>query len=475
MSSDRADPQSLCSMPHFLENLLTSVDDDLGSESYIDPIGTLIIWSAFGREIFKSRINSVSNDIRNYTVNLLHHFLVRKLVGDDGVRLSGSLQRHYKNKDTLNFKQACLIFLENVFVFSMIQQQENNEVDTAGILGIGKARRLWFAENRDPHIIFTHENDGQILVRQLSLGVSGRYKTPLMGIGFFDANYQYDRPDCQPHWTEAEKLINGTRDNPLGKLARLAYEQLVDQVSKQNYRAKPLFSVIDDRLKKAYVRAFSSPSTVGVYAREFWLQKTGLADGAAGALLMVIEAAGIDGDASPREMLELAGRSPMDASESAKLARIAELEPFLSDCSLLFTLMAGDRTHSISAVAKQWRAFGRNEARLPMLARSVATHAGEAAMRKNPEAARRLRHLQMVANAGEFTDQVRAMATYHRGVMQSRGQTSWLSIGDDGAIKVQARTLARPDIEDRKPGEWYNGYYLPQFRSFVTGLKETAA
>ncbi len=461
-------------MTHFLENLLTSVDDDLGSESYIDPIGTLIIWSAFGREIFNSRINSVSNDIRNYTVNLVHHFLVRKLVGDDGVKLSGSLERHYKNKDSMNFKQACLIFLENVFVFSMIQQQEKGGVETAGILGIGKARRLWFAEDHDPPLIFTHENDGQILVRQLSLGVSGRYKTPLMGIGFFDANYQYHRPDSQPHWTEAERLIEGTRGSPLGKLAQLAYEQLVDQVSRQGYRAKPLFSGIDDGLKKAYVRAFSSPSTVGVYAREFWLRKTGLADGAAGALLTVIEDTEIDADASPREMLELAGLSQMEAPERAKLARISELEPFLSDCALLFTLMVGDRTHSISAVAKQWRAFGRNEERLPMLARDVETHGGEAAMRKSPEAARRLRHLQKVANAGEFSDQVRAMAAYHGSVMQSRGQTSWLSIEDDGAIKVQARTLARPDIEDRRPGEWYNGYYLPQFRSFVTGLKETA-
>lgn len=461
-------------MPHFIEKLLTSVDDDLGSESYIDPIGTLIIWSAFGREIFNSRINSVSNDIRNYTVNLLHHFLVRRLVGDDGAKLSASLQRRYKNKDSLNFKQACLIFLENVFVFSMIQQQEKDGIETAGILGIGKARRLWFAEDNDPPMIFTHENDGQILVRQLSLGVSGRYKTPLMGIGFFDANYQYHMPDCQPHWTHAEKLINGTRGNPLGKLAQLAYEQLVDQVSKQSYRAKPFFSAIDDRLKRAYVRAFSSPSTVGGYAREFWLGKTGLAEGAAGALLTVIESAGIDANASPREMLELAGRCRMDALERAKLARIAELEPFLSDCTLLFTLMASDRTHSISAVAKQWRAFGRSEARLPTLSREVETHAGEAAMRKNPEAARRLRHLQKVANAGEFNDQVRAMAAYHGSVMQSRGQTSWLSIEDDGAIKVQARTLARPDIEDRRPGEWYNSYYLPQFRSFVTGLKETA-
>ncbi len=462
-------------MPHFLEKLLTSVDDDLGSESYLDPIGTLIIWSAFGREIFNSRINSVSNDIRNYTVNLLHHHLVRKLVGDDGVRLSGTLQRHYGSKDSLSFKQACLIFLENVFVFSMIERQDEDEVETAGILGIGKARRLWVEKNGHPTITFTHENDGQILVRQLSLGVSGRYKTPLMGIGFFDANYQYHRPDSRSHWADAEQLISGNPSSPLGKLARRAYEQLAGQVSEGGFRAKPSFSDIADGLRKAYVRAFSSPGVVGGYAREFWLRKTGLAEGAAGALLTVIESAESGVGLLPREMLERASGRSMAASESAKLSRIAELEPFLSDSVLLFNLMTADRTHSVATVAKRWQEFGRDDERLPTIANDVVTHVGEAAMRKNPEAARRLHQLQKVARAGDFGQQVRAMARYHRSIMESRGQTSWLSVDDDGAIKVHARTLPSPDIEERKPGEWYNGYYLPQFSSFVTGLTETAA
>lgn len=100
---------------NFLEKYLTEYDEGLFSESYIDPVGTLIIWSAFGRNIFRNRINSISNDVRNFTLNIFHHFLIRKLVQDDSLALSPALQRTYQNKDALNFKQACLIFLENLF------------------------------------------------------------------------------------------------------------------------------------------------------------------------------------------------------------------------------------------------------------------------------------------------------------------------------------------------------------------------
>jgi len=106
--------------------------------------------------------------------------------------LSNSLQQKYHGKDALQFKQACLIFLENLFVYSVLQHESKGAkdgVDAAGILGISNARRKW-ANDGDRVIVFTHEPAGQILVRQLGLGVSGRYKTPLMDIGFFDTSYR---------------------------------------------------------------------------------------------------------------------------------------------------------------------------------------------------------------------------------------------------------------------------------------------
>ena len=461
-------------MSFFLNQYLTEFDEDLSGDSYIDPIGTLIIWSAFGRQVFNNRINSISNDVRNYTLNLFHHFLIRKLVNDDSAVLSRSLQNKYHGKDTLQFKQACLIFLENLFVYSILRHEKASGVTPGGILGISKARRSWDKDPGNPTLKFTHEPDGQILVRQLGLGVSGRYKSPLMDIGFFDSNYNYNKPASHSHWAAAEAFITGRQTKLLGNLEDKVYVFLRQCVGTLNHRGKLSFlKNVPSALSQAYADAFASPSVVGGYARSFWLEQTRLDCGAAGALLNSLETDQPD-QLDPRGMLEHALQQTLEPADRAKLQEIALLEPFLSDCALLFTLMAAERTHTIADVAEQWQRFGRNDTRLTHLAKDVNAHAGLPAVRGSA-AAQRLAQLERVANAGNLDQQIRLLSDYHARVMQARRQVSWLSVEDNGTIKVNARTLARPDPTTWPPGAWYNEYYLPQFRSFVNGLKGAVA
>lgn len=456
-------------MALFLDRYLTEYDDSLSAESYIDPVGTLIIWSAFGRQVFNNRVNSISNDVRNYTLNLFHHFLIRKLLDDDDATLSVSLRNKYQSKDALPFKQACLIFLENLFVYSVLKHEKTDSVQSTGILGIFNARRRWEKADGDPTLVFTHEPAGQILVRQLGLGVSGRYKTPLMEVGFFDGNYQYNKPAFLPNWAEAEAFIAGDRNSLLSKLARRAYPVLKYCVAQLRHLGKLQFS--DDLLKeltKAYAFGFASPQTVGGYARDFWLRQTGLDRGASGALFKVLDANPKD-QLDSRLVLESALLQDLQPKEKSKLEEIAQLEPFLSDCALLFRLMAAERSHSVASVAGQWKQFGRDEYRLPELAQQIKTHTTLPAL-KGTAAADRLAQLQRAANAGSLNKQIRALAAYHGTVMQSRGQLSWLVVEDNDMIKVSARTLQRPDPNSWTPGTWYNEYYLPQFMNFVRGL-----
>lgn len=455
-------------MPHFLEKYLTEYDDNLSSDSYIDPIGTLIIWSAFGRQVFKNRINSISNDVRNYTLNLFHHFLIRRLINDDNVRLSPALQKQYNSKHSLNFKHACLIFLENIFVYSILQHEKMAGVETTGILGISNARGRWNSDSGKPKILFTHEPVGQILVRQLSLGVSGRYKTPLMDMGFFDKAYQYHNPISQPQWNDAAILITGLPRSGIGKLERIAYDFLVERISGSGARGQIQFGKNCEALSKAYARAFSSPTVVGSYSRDFWLRQTGLNDNAAGALFAILEKS--DKNAPVQEVMETALLSKIDPAEKAKLQHIVALEPFLCDVALLFNLMAAERTHTVTSVVAEWQQFGRNDARLPELARQTSQHAHLPAV-KGTEAGRRLIELHKVANAGSLKNQVYALELYHRNVMSSRGQPSWLSIENNGTIKTHARTQTRPSPQNWLPGVWNNQYYLPEFSNFVKGLR----
>ncbi|WP_411886566.1 hypothetical protein [Polaromonas sp. YR568] len=457
-------------MAFFLTPYLTEYDETLSADTYIDPIGTLIIWSTFGRQVFKNRVNSISNDVRNYTLNLFHHFLVRKLVADDAVQLSSSLQQKYGNKDALAFKQACLILLENLFVYSVLRHENLKDVKTAGVLGISKARRRWDQDEGDPVIVFTHETAGQILVRQLGLGVSGRYKTPLVEIGFFDSGYQYFRPAFQSRWSDAAAFVTGNSNDVLAKIEREAYAFLKAQLPKLRHKGALRFRIdVPEKLTKAYALAFSSPAAVGAYARQFWLRQTELDSGAAGALMKVLEAE--SGEAlSSRRVVEKALKEDLQPLEKAKLDHIIKVEPFLSDCALLFTLMTRERKQSVGAVAVLWESFGRDGNRLPGLAQELTAIINLPALRGS-EAGRRFSRLQQVAKAGDFESQVRALVKYHSDVMQARGQPVWLSIDNGGSITVHSRTATLVEPGTRRPGAWYNDYYVPQFRSLVKGLQ----
>lgn len=169
----------------FLDAFLTEYDDSLGSELNVDPLGMQVIWSAFGQRIFRNRVSSISNDVRNYTLNLFNHWLIRQVIHDDAIVLSKALQKVYPSKHDLNFKYACLVLLENLYVYSMIAHQNNKGVNTIGVLGISKARSNWESTNHNPVLQFSHDPKTYVLVRQTLLGVSGRYKTPLVEMGFF--------------------------------------------------------------------------------------------------------------------------------------------------------------------------------------------------------------------------------------------------------------------------------------------------
>lgn len=455
-------------MTIFLNAYLTEYDDSLSGDSYIDPIGTLIVWSALGRQVFDDRVNSVSNDVRNYTLNLFHHHLVRRLVLTDEVQISASLRRQYGDKNALAFKQACLILLENLFVFSLLRHEGMAGVETAGVLGISKARRRWENDGEQTRLVFTHGPDGQVLVRQLGLGVSGRYKTPLMKIGFFDTNYQYHLPKFQSRWSRAEAFI-GQEGRALAKLEREVYSFLKEQLLALKHMGVIAFENVPTALSKCYAKAFGSSPVVGVYARDFWLAETGLDTGAAGALFDVL-VAGLDGEADARETVERAIEHTKRPEDRAKLEQIARVEPFLADCALLFSLMTTTREHSVETVAQAWSdAFGRGDTRLPELADRAGDIAQLSAL-KGTQAGSRFVELQQAARAGSTQEQVQALAKYHAKVMALRGQPAWLSIDDGTRIKVHVRTAAPPPPDHRPPGSWLNNYYLPQFNRLVKGL-----
>lgn len=458
----------------FLDKYLTEYDDSLSGESYIDPLGMLIIWSAYGQEIFNNRVNSISNDVRNYTLNLFNHYLVRRLIQDESVRLSKRLTDVYGGKDTLFFKYACLLYLENLFVFSILKH-EGRGVDSGGVLGISNGRRRWHETEGNPKLIFSHDKPGQLLVRQLGLGVSGRYKTPLLEIGYFDGNYHYHLPSAETLWQGAEHFI-ADKNKPLHALADLLVEHMQEMLSQNSKQPETQFKDIPDKLPGAYAKAFASSGAVGKYARDYWLSVTGLDTGASGALLKVLDEnakSQSPTDLTPQELMRLAMTKSLTEHELSKMKNIEWLEPFLADAMLLFTLLTHKKAQPLQAVSERWKAFGRDEQTLPRRAQGLRHDPILLGVVKGAARAR-LNALLQLGDATTLSDQIRLLVDYHGRVMVERGQQPWLSLDDKG-IKVHVRPMRDPSEEDWPQGAWYHSYYLPQFQWLVRGYQGGAA
>jgi hypothetical protein len=461
-------------MAMFLDKYLTEYDDSLSGESYIDPLGMLIIWSAYGQEIFNNRVNSISNDVRNYTLNLFNHYLVRRLIQDESVLLSKRLTDVYGGKDTLFFKYACLLYLENLFVFSILQHDGSKGVESSGVLGISNGRRRWNEADGNPRLVFSHDKPGQILVRQLGLGVSGRYKTPLLEIGYFDGNYHYHQPSAETLWQGAENFIVGNKS--LHALAELLVEHMQELLSQNSRQPETQFSTIPKELPSAYADAFASSGAVGKYARDYWLSVTALDTGASGALLKVLDEnakSQSPTDLTPQELMRLAMTKSLSEHELSKMKHIEWLEPFLADAMLLFTLLSHTKSQPLQAVSERWKAFGRDEQTLPRRAQGLRDDPILLGVVKGAAGAR-LNALLQLADATTLSDQIRLLVDYHGRVMVERGQQPWLALDDKG-IKVHVRPMRDPSEDEWPQGAWYHSYYLPQFKSLVRGYQGVTA
>jgi len=90
----------------YIEKFLTEYDDSLTGELNVDPLGQLVIWSSWGQDIFHSRITSIANDVRQYTLNLIHHSVLRQLLADDKQQTAGAMKSLYHKKQVREFSAA---------------------------------------------------------------------------------------------------------------------------------------------------------------------------------------------------------------------------------------------------------------------------------------------------------------------------------------------------------------------------------
>ena len=457
-----------------LIDILTEYDAGITGELNLDPLGQQVIWSAYGQAIFRQRISSISNDVRNYTLNLFNHTVTKALLEDEEVTLAVGRRKGQadalQTKESMAFKQACLIYLENVYTYAMVEAQQQEGVETSGVLGISIARRSWQESKSNPKLLFSHLPAAHILVRQNSLGVSGRYKTPLVKMEFFDGNYDYSLPEYQSLWQKAQKQLLGD-STPLAKLKIAAVNHLKDLLNGE-LPSSHEFEVVPKGLREAFVGAFSSSKGVGKYAEKFWLDVTELDKNAAGALYYELNTKQADPKRSAKDVFKAAAGQPnLIAAEKDKLDYVSTLEPFLGELDLLFNTMLTSKSQTLDEVVTKWEALGRNQHTLRELADSISSNLGMLTQISGTTS-QRLQNLLDLSRIDDVKKQAKGLFSYHEKIMQARGQSPWLRLAADGSeLTVDVSTRKLPSEEDRPVGAWVNHYYIPQFRNFISGLK----
>jgi len=61
-----------------LDNIFTEYDESIFSDGSIDAMGLRIIWTSVGSKIFHTKLNTISTDIKLYTLNLPHLYLLQE-------------------------------------------------------------------------------------------------------------------------------------------------------------------------------------------------------------------------------------------------------------------------------------------------------------------------------------------------------------------------------------------------------------
>jgi hypothetical protein len=457
-----------------ISDFFTEYNDSINGDSNTDPLGLTVIWAALGQHIFSNRISSISNDVRSYTLNLFHHYIVRTLIADTSFAISYAALGRAESIDSLAFKNSCLIHLENLFVYAMVEfgkPEKVAAVQPGGVTGIANGSRKWHENAKNPELSFGHAQAQQILRRQLLLGVSGRYKTPMIEMKFFDRGYRY-QPPGQPAglWDTAKKFVNSVPE--LAKLEALLLAHFSTLLQRPGPLLSQPFDKIAAELKLAYVEAFRSPGYVGAYARDFWLRTTGLRHGIAGALLDCLGSNAV----SAQEVFGKARDAMTTATPAASagdllpIHHIEQVEPFMADLDLLFALALRRPRSTFDEIEEDWQRYGRNAATLPLRA---AILQGEPLLLPalHDTGRGRLKQLLAIARCTDLRAQLDHVLEYHAGIMQRRGQTAWLSKNAAGQFAVSVRNSKPPAVDKRLPGSWVHSYYITEFRNFAAGLR----
>ena len=420
-------------------NIFTQYDECIEKTLEIDPIGLSVIWTHFGQEIFKNKISSVALDLRSFNINLFNHFVIKNLINNSSL----AVQSLFDN-DMQEAVEKLTIILENMLIWSWKENQQEWGESKKGLLGTSKAISKW--EDDDINLNVKSKIDKlELLKRQKTLGVNGRYKGSFVNIGFFTSNYNIDT-----YFEKDFNLIKSIVDNNIN-LSKL-YKALIEFFQKEQLNVAD----ISDELTGLFTNVFKDVEELSIETKSFWLKNL---DFEIDDAKIIYDDLDINKELTPSYVYNIFYNSNKKDS-SPKLELILDLEPKLSyiDAVLNYLLfLDGKRIDEISGSV-----YFNNINQL-----SFYKEIDE--IKISCGAKERLTKLDKI-------NSIETLINYHVNIMESRGHSPWITL-NDGVINTNIKkTNEKKDIEkklklpfDQMP--WIHDYYISSVFNIKKGLE----
>lgn len=426
-------------------------------------MGLQAIWTHYGQAIFEQKLTTIANDLRIFTFNLFHHHVIDNLYKEYTEEMQAAKSRYRNWQTESDVKAGILMFLEDMvtWLFYLHDEDVDSNIDKLGVLGLYKARTLHNTKNETEIFLAANKRSG-LLKNQINLGMTGRYKGPMMTMEFFDRSFSYI-PKTWIHvdkfmknWTgamELEKDISKLVVHSLFKSTKKEFPQLTLSELKKNSKWKPII--------QGYLNCFGKrklPKEIRMY----WQDKLGVSRGAPKALYDQITLKNHDDNFDPPSIFMKARRALQnEPGELEKINNIISIEPFLSHAEFLLRYISQQSIKRLEDIETDLAGL-----------RAEIIKAGNFNIKDPLPRLMELKHV-MLSN-GTLEEWLKAVLVYHSKIMDNRGGTMWVNLEVDRHFKHYFGTPLRENLNSiakyLKANFWWHTYYLETLRSIQSGL-----
>ena len=415
-----------------------------------DPLGAQTIWTAFGRRVV-TNLTTQTDSVRGFTILLLGRYLVGRAIED------GQIQRDLARDAFLRFEQV------GAYVRCAAHDVRGD------IRGIERVRsRL---EEHLGRVPIGAGPDGCILGDQRVNGLWGLFSTSAHLSGLIPDDPVGLTPEATA-FIEREYLP--TLSPVMARLSHLvARDGRLDTVAPD-----PIFSALSEVMPETFTG--KERDFYGEYIRDGLHAGTPRPKRQRTFRELLDHHVALDARTGRSDFLRLrdAARS-VDEELSNCLDRIARLEAVLAPAMSLFDFMLTCHHRPLGDVAahltSRWGSevpnvdAEKNHDLLPDIGGVW------------PDVVRRdvvprcFDRCQRGLSGANYLETLRALLEWHNSVMNGRGGSSWVQIGDNGKLDVRYRGAEQElPSTDELPELWRNDYFINSLKAITRQLGNTA-